>query len=352
MIGLTDSGDFDQDKDPKKRKRIGFEGMGKAIGAKWRELCEDEREKYKELAKEDMQRYRKDVQTYEARMAKRSRLEREEAARNKLELEFEKGSGLSPHLPLLRRQVFGGLPPTHEDLLGRFSGRGGNISISSSAASPPAIVIGGSNQWSDKVAYTQLDQFVMHSPYMPGVLLPNGAILQQPSPGATAISAAGHYFVPLNSNTNLPVGAEFLQDVNILQNRMVPMRTANPMTDPYLAVLHANGQGTHLPPNAVLDNGALVAVPLASLDHSQAGMNNFIRSTNPGPRHLAAYLAPIHPGQEVSTRFMVDSAGTTFYHQPNILGSFPPPSGTTGEALGDSGLGRHSHRSEQQQRGN
>lgn len=66
-------------------KSLGFEGMGKAIGAKWKNLTENERAKYRDFANTDMKRYRCEVQDYEEMMAIRSRLDRKEAARIKRE---------------------------------------------------------------------------------------------------------------------------------------------------------------------------------------------------------------------------------------------------------------------------
>lgn len=61
--------------------KIGFESMAKIIAAKWKELRPEEVEPYKELAKDDLTRYREEMEDYQAELARRSRLEHEQYAR-------------------------------------------------------------------------------------------------------------------------------------------------------------------------------------------------------------------------------------------------------------------------------
>ena len=51
--------------------KIGFEGLGKIIGKKWREVNPDERKVYEELAKKDSTRYRKEMEVYNERKSKK-----------------------------------------------------------------------------------------------------------------------------------------------------------------------------------------------------------------------------------------------------------------------------------------
>ena len=63
-----------------KSKKIGFEDMAKTIGKRWKALDDNDIAKYKALAKEDMERYRKEMDEYHLELAKKSRLEREAVA--------------------------------------------------------------------------------------------------------------------------------------------------------------------------------------------------------------------------------------------------------------------------------
>lgn len=63
-------------------ERIGFEGLGKIIGKKWRELSADDRDKYEKLAEKDTVRYRKEMEAYNELKAKRFEEEERIAASN------------------------------------------------------------------------------------------------------------------------------------------------------------------------------------------------------------------------------------------------------------------------------
>lgn len=71
----------DDDGIPDKTKKIGFETMAKTIGSRWKGLEEAELARYKEMAQKDMERYRKEMDQYHLDLAKKSRIEREEAAK-------------------------------------------------------------------------------------------------------------------------------------------------------------------------------------------------------------------------------------------------------------------------------
>ena len=51
--------------------RIGFEGLGKIIGKKWRDLSSIDKREYDKLAEKDSERYRKEMDTYHEMKAKR-----------------------------------------------------------------------------------------------------------------------------------------------------------------------------------------------------------------------------------------------------------------------------------------
>lgn len=65
------------------KDNVDFQSMVREIAQKWKALPLDKRERVDKLAKDDLQRYKDEVKTYEEEMVKRSRKEREEAALRK-----------------------------------------------------------------------------------------------------------------------------------------------------------------------------------------------------------------------------------------------------------------------------
>ena len=66
----------------KKPKGVGFAPMAKQIAARWKDIDHQTLEKYKELAEEDMQRYRKEMEAYRKKQregAERSREDGEDS---------------------------------------------------------------------------------------------------------------------------------------------------------------------------------------------------------------------------------------------------------------------------------
>ena len=65
-----------------KPKGVGFAPMAKQIAARWKDIDHQTLEKYKELAEEDMQRYRKEMEAYRKKQregAERSREDGEDS---------------------------------------------------------------------------------------------------------------------------------------------------------------------------------------------------------------------------------------------------------------------------------
>ena len=71
-------------------EKIGFEKMAKTIGKRWKELAPEELERCKKLAKEDTERYRREMDAYHHELALKGRREREESSRRRLEAEVER----------------------------------------------------------------------------------------------------------------------------------------------------------------------------------------------------------------------------------------------------------------------
>lgn len=71
------------DKDP----TIGFESMAKTIGKKWKALSGEELQRCKDLAAEEMERYRREMDEYHLQLARKSRNQREEQLKRTEEME-------------------------------------------------------------------------------------------------------------------------------------------------------------------------------------------------------------------------------------------------------------------------
>ncbi len=61
--------------------KVSFETMAKTIGKKWKELPAPNLERFKDLARQDMERYRQEMDDYHKNLALKTRQEREETAR-------------------------------------------------------------------------------------------------------------------------------------------------------------------------------------------------------------------------------------------------------------------------------
>lgn len=78
------------------KEKIGFEKMAKTIGKRWKELTGEELERYKLLAKDDTERYRREMDAYNYELAMKGRREREEMARRRREEAGMKPQGVVP----------------------------------------------------------------------------------------------------------------------------------------------------------------------------------------------------------------------------------------------------------------
>lgn len=68
-------------------EKIGFEKMAKTIGKRWKELPAAELDRFKTMAKEDTERYRQEMDSYNYSLAMKGRKEREESRRRREEAE-------------------------------------------------------------------------------------------------------------------------------------------------------------------------------------------------------------------------------------------------------------------------
>jgi hypothetical protein len=66
---------------------VGFENMAKTIAKRWRELTQEELEPFQKLAREDMVRYRREMEEYQQELVRQSRIGRERAAAEANEFE-------------------------------------------------------------------------------------------------------------------------------------------------------------------------------------------------------------------------------------------------------------------------
>ena len=71
-------------------EKIGFEGLGKIIGKKWKELSTADRKVYEDLADKDTVRYRKEMETYHEIKTKKIEEERFDSSPSLAEPSFEK----------------------------------------------------------------------------------------------------------------------------------------------------------------------------------------------------------------------------------------------------------------------
>lgn len=89
------------------KSKIGFEAMAKTIGKRWRESPPEMLESYKQQAKDDMERYRREMDEYHMELAKRSRIQREEAERQKQSLAFSAAQTQQERAPLMNTNWLG-----------------------------------------------------------------------------------------------------------------------------------------------------------------------------------------------------------------------------------------------------
>lgn len=66
---------------------VGFENMAKTIAKRWKELTPEELEPFQKLAREDMIRYRREMEEYQQELVRQSRIGREKAAAEASEFE-------------------------------------------------------------------------------------------------------------------------------------------------------------------------------------------------------------------------------------------------------------------------
>jgi hypothetical protein len=70
--------------------KIDFQSLARDIASQWKILPGEERERVEELAKQDLKRYRQEVQEYEEKMVQKNRQQREQTAANLLQEEMNR----------------------------------------------------------------------------------------------------------------------------------------------------------------------------------------------------------------------------------------------------------------------
>jgi HMG (high mobility group) box len=73
---------------------VGFENMAKTIAKRWKQLTPEELEPFQQLAKQDMARYRREMEEYQQELVRQSRREREKSA-----AESARGDSRAPPAP-------------------------------------------------------------------------------------------------------------------------------------------------------------------------------------------------------------------------------------------------------------
>mmetsp|Transcript_16459 Transcript_16459/g.41299 ORF Transcript_16459/g.41299 Transcript_16459/m.41299 type:complete len:462 (+) Transcript_16459:193-1578(+) len=186
--------------------RIGFEGLGKVIGKQWRDLTSEKKKEYGKLAEKDSERYRKEMDAYHERKAKRFAEEDRRAAAHTPVLSgfgsSTQGSSLDPIFakqPESLRALPGG------EMFGR-SGMGSQhpeSMVSTVSSLPPG---------SSSISYRPIQ--IEQAPTPPRHALQHGSILDsldpRPPRGIVRADPSPHYFpqpAAANSSEPLPYDA-------------------------------------------------------------------------------------------------------------------------------------------------
>ena len=120
--------------------------MAKTIGKRWKELPAAELQKFKSLAEDDTERYRKEMEAYNHELGVKGRRESEEMSRKRMEEAQVRGglpsTGMAPNAPNLSQQS---ALPMNPDDLGQLAGSHLLNRISRNPAAPVSNTVTGSS---------------------------------------------------------------------------------------------------------------------------------------------------------------------------------------------------------------
>eukprot|EP00797_Seminavis_robusta_P026269 Sro473_g150140.2 (339) ;mRNA; r:41459-42646 len=152
-------------------EKIGFEKMAKTIGKRWKSLTEQELGRFKVLANEDTERYRKEMDAYNHELAMKGRRQREESSRKRADEEKARTQPSSAGLPTPQQQQPAestNLVPQNSQGMGQLAGSHLLGLVSANNANPVEQQLASAAPAAGATNPSQLDQLLAGA-FQPGL---------------------------------------------------------------------------------------------------------------------------------------------------------------------------------------